>query len=160
MIAFSLCQFNVKHYNFVKFTCSSCIPYFCTLLIMYLYLSYYYIHTFLLTYIHDFWCNNVSAIQNFETIIYVSGPDDQPIHYFIKNHYSIGLHGYVFLLWSPLYSETQVEFGYWSEKVLSSKLSTSLVVEPCFWNWHHHLGKTEVVWRKLQNCTGTILSFA
>ena len=149
MIVFTLCQFNVKRYTFVKFTCSSSIPNFCNTT-NYVPISFLLLHTFLLTYIHNFWCNNVSAIQNFEIIIYASGPDDQPIHYFSM----------LLLLWSPWYLEMQVEFGYWSEKVLSSKLSTSLDVEPCFWNWHHHLGKTEVVWQKLQNCTGNLSSLA
>ena len=121
MITFSLCQYNVKHYNFVKFTCSSCFPYFCNTT-NYVPISFLLLHTFLLTYIHNFRCNNVSAIQNFEIIIYASGPEDQPIHYFSM----------LLLLWSPWYLEMQVEFGYWSEKVLSSKLSTSLDVEPCF----------------------------
>ena len=95
MIAFSLCQFNVKHYNFVKVACSSCISYFCNTN-NYVPISFLLLHTFLLTYIHNFWCNNVSAIQNFETIIYVSGPEDQPIHYFSKNYYYSGLNGYAF----------------------------------------------------------------
>ena len=51
-----------------------------------------------------------------------------------------------------------VEFWYFSEKALVSKLSTSLVVELCFWNWHRHLGKTEVVWQKRQSCTGSLQS--
>ena len=54
--------------------------------------------------------------------------------------------------------EQLVEFGYSSEKVLVSKLSTSLVVEPCFWNLHHHLGKTKVVWQKRQSCIGSLQS--
>ena len=52
-----------------------------------------------------------------------------------------------------------VEFCYFSGKVLVSKLSTILVVEPCFWNWHHYLGKTEVAWQKRQSCTGFLQSW-
>merc|ERR1712008_264827 len=53
MIAFSLCQFNVKHYNFVKFTCSSCIPYFSNTT-NYVPISFLLLHTYILTYIHTY----------------------------------------------------------------------------------------------------------
>ena len=124
---------------------------------MYLHLSYYYIHSYLHTYIIFDVIMSVQYKILKLLFMYQVLRINQSI---ISVRIIILLVTMVIflILWSPRYLEMQVEFGHLSEKVLSSKLSTSLDVEPCFWNWHHHLGKTEVVWQKLQNCTGNLSS--
>ena len=55
MIAFSLCQFNVKHYTLEKFHAAvvCCISYFCNTT-NYVPISFLLLHTFLHTCIHNF----------------------------------------------------------------------------------------------------------